>query len=110
MTKFHEDWTINVTMSVNKFLLSQYTEKCPRPLVAMFFLPTGTILELFQDINGTNLLTKFHEDWTIYVASRVLTSKNAPTPGGHFFKQQEPFKLIQDIIRTNILVLKRKNK
>ncbi|KAH3717180.1 hypothetical protein DPMN_059960 [Dreissena polymorpha] len=25
------------------------------------------------DIIGTNLLTKFHDDWTIYMASRVLT-------------------------------------
>ncbi|KAH3746713.1 hypothetical protein DPMN_181124 [Dreissena polymorpha] len=33
-----------------------------------------------HDIIGTNLLTKFHEDWKINVASRVLTRKIAPAP------------------------------
>ncbi|KAH3889417.1 hypothetical protein DPMN_013471 [Dreissena polymorpha] len=43
-----------------------------------------TIFELIQDIIiGTNLLTKFHEDRKINVASRV---KNAPPPGGHVFQ------------------------
>ncbi|KAH3692886.1 hypothetical protein DPMN_193222 [Dreissena polymorpha] len=37
------------------------------------FQSTAIILELIQDIIGMNLLTKFHEDWTINVASRVLT-------------------------------------
>ncbi|KAH3796144.1 hypothetical protein DPMN_149711 [Dreissena polymorpha] len=37
------------------------------------FQQTGTIFELVQDIIGTNLLTKFHEDPTINVASKVLT-------------------------------------
>ncbi|KAH3876036.1 hypothetical protein DPMN_039316 [Dreissena polymorpha] len=41
-----------------------------------------TIFKLIQDIIQTNLLTKFHEDWTINVASRVLTRKTAPPPGG----------------------------
>ncbi|KAH3861045.1 hypothetical protein DPMN_023972 [Dreissena polymorpha] len=53
---------------------------------------------------NTNLLTKFHEDWTINVASRVLTRKNAPPPGGHVFTATETiFELIQDIIGTNLL-------
>ncbi|KAH3699666.1 hypothetical protein DPMN_074626 [Dreissena polymorpha] len=50
-------------------------------------------------ISLKNVLTKFHEDWTINVtfrfhddqrinvASRVLTRKNAPPPGGHVFQQ-----------------------
>ncbi|KAH3886119.1 hypothetical protein DPMN_010120 [Dreissena polymorpha] len=37
------------------------------------FQQTGTIFELIQDNIGTNLLTKFHEDPTINVASTVLT-------------------------------------
>ncbi|KAH3895384.1 hypothetical protein DPMN_019548 [Dreissena polymorpha] len=36
------------------------------------------------DIIRTHLLTKFHEDWKINVASRVHIQKNAPPPGGHF--------------------------
>ncbi|KAH3835113.1 hypothetical protein DPMN_108456 [Dreissena polymorpha] len=81
------------------------------------FQATGTIFELVQDIIGTNLLTMFHDDRTIImaprekcpplkinVASRVLTMKNAPTPGGHVFKATETiFGLIQDIIGTTLL-------
>ncbi|KAH3711290.1 hypothetical protein DPMN_070794, partial [Dreissena polymorpha] len=63
------------------------------------------IFELIQDIIGTNLLTKFHEDWTINVASRVLTSKEiCPAPGSNVFKATKAiFDLIQDIIGTNLL-------
>ncbi|KAH3848842.1 hypothetical protein DPMN_091225 [Dreissena polymorpha] len=50
--------------------------------------PTGFFFKLVQDIIGTILVTKFHEDQTINVASRVLTRKNAPPP---------------DIIGTNLL-------
>ncbi|KAH3698943.1 hypothetical protein DPMN_073889 [Dreissena polymorpha] len=92
----NEDWTINVPSRV-------LTRKTARPLAAMFFnqpelfqdiiwkkcltkknapqpgghvfQPNGTIFELVQDI-GTNLLTKFHEDHTVNVASGVLTRQN----------------------------------
>ncbi|KAH3883771.1 hypothetical protein DPMN_007739 [Dreissena polymorpha] len=78
-----------------------------------------------QNIIETNLLTKFHEDRKINVASRVLTSKNAPPRGSHFHedrtvnvasRENAPpleshffkaniiiFELIQDIIETNLL-------
>ncbi|KAH3713078.1 hypothetical protein DPMN_072845 [Dreissena polymorpha] len=119
-------------------------EKCPAP-GGHVFQPTGIILELVHDIigmnlltkkkvppfniNGTNLLTNFHEDQKINVASRVLTRKNAPLPGGHVFQPTgiifelfhedwtinvvsrvhvfqanvTIFELIQDIIETNLL-------
>ncbi|KAH3846228.1 hypothetical protein DPMN_088527 [Dreissena polymorpha] len=75
------------------------------------FQASGIIFELIQDIIGTNLLTKFHDDRTINVASRVLKRdyticyiKNAPPPGGHVFLATDTiFKLIQDIIRTHLL-------
>ncbi|KAH3752525.1 hypothetical protein DPMN_187146 [Dreissena polymorpha] len=38
------------------------------------------------DIIWTNLLTKFHDDRTINVAARELTMKNAPPPDGHVFQ------------------------
>ncbi|KAH3818784.1 hypothetical protein DPMN_120510 [Dreissena polymorpha] len=38
------------------------------------------------DIIGTNLLTKFHEDRKINVASSVFTRKNALPPGSHVFQ------------------------
>ncbi|KAH3818152.1 hypothetical protein DPMN_119748 [Dreissena polymorpha] len=52
----------------------------------------------------TNLLTKFHEDSTINVASRVLTREKCPAPGSHVFQAtRNIFDLIQDIIETNLL-------
>ncbi|KAH3774232.1 hypothetical protein DPMN_175607 [Dreissena polymorpha] len=57
-----------------------------------------------QNFIGTNLLTKFHEDRKINVASRVLTRKNAPPPGSHVFQPTGIiFELVQDIIRMNLL-------
>ncbi|KAH3826258.1 hypothetical protein DPMN_128154 [Dreissena polymorpha] len=35
------------------------------------FKPPGTIIELVQDIIGTHVLTMFHKDYTINVASRT---------------------------------------
>ncbi|KAH3778359.1 hypothetical protein DPMN_179814 [Dreissena polymorpha] len=55
-------------------------------------------------IIGTNLLTKFQEDWKINVDSRVLTRKNAPPPGSHVFQPTAIiFELVQDIIGMNLL-------
>ncbi|KAH3837571.1 hypothetical protein DPMN_110965 [Dreissena polymorpha] len=68
------------------------TKKTAPPPGGHVFLLTGTIFKLvkdfigthvptkktatppdIQDINGTHVLTKFHEDWTINVTSKVLT-------------------------------------
>ncbi|KAH3888384.1 hypothetical protein DPMN_012417 [Dreissena polymorpha] len=80
------------------FELFHDERKMPFPLGGHVFPPTGTIFELIQDIIGTNHLTKFHDDRTINVASRVLT---------RFYKSmistETIFELIQDIIRTNLL-------
>ncbi|KAH3748691.1 hypothetical protein DPMN_183140 [Dreissena polymorpha] len=58
----------------------------------------------FSNIIGTNLLTKFHEDRKIIVASRVLTRKNAPPPGSHVFQPTGIiFELVQYIIGMNLL-------
>ncbi|KAH3819176.1 hypothetical protein DPMN_120909 [Dreissena polymorpha] len=94
LTKFHEDRTIN--------------ENCSAP-DGHVFQPTGTIFELIQDIIGTNLLL-------------MLTSKNAPPPGGHFHDDRKInvasrvftmrpcfstkgiiFERVQDIIGMNLL-------
>ncbi|KAH3754122.1 hypothetical protein DPMN_188783 [Dreissena polymorpha] len=84
LTKFHEDRTASRVLT--RFYYSHIRKNAP---------PLGI---------HTNLLTKFHEDWTINVASRVLTGKNAPPPGGHVFKATKTiFELIQDIIGTNLL-------
>ncbi|KAH3847759.1 hypothetical protein DPMN_090090 [Dreissena polymorpha] len=47
--------------------------------------PTGG--HCLQGIIGTNLLSKFHEDQTRNVASRVFTRKTAPPTGGHVFQR-----------------------
>ncbi|KAH3880624.1 hypothetical protein DPMN_004543, partial [Dreissena polymorpha] len=92
LTKFHENQTINLASM----------KKMPRPMAAIFLnklepfrqrpnrknlrtkkiapppgghvcQQTGRIVELVQEIIGTNLLTKFHDYRTINMASRVLT-------------------------------------
>ncbi|KAH3752185.1 hypothetical protein DPMN_186797 [Dreissena polymorpha] len=103
LSKFHEDRKINVA--------SRVLRKNAPPPGGHVFQPTSIICELVQDIIGMNLLTKFHEDQTINVASRVLTRfyyshirKNAPPLGSHVFQANVTiFKLIQDIIETNLL-------
>ncbi|KAH3824936.1 hypothetical protein DPMN_126796 [Dreissena polymorpha] len=68
------------------------------------FQPTGTIFVLVQDIIGTHVLTKFHEDWTKNVTSRELTRKTATPPGSHVFQPTGTiFELVQDIIETHVL-------
>ncbi|KAH3830393.1 hypothetical protein DPMN_103636 [Dreissena polymorpha] len=69
-------WTINVASGVrNAPALGSYV-----------FQANVIIFKVIQDIIGKNLLSKFHKDRPIDVASRVLTRKNAPPHGGHVFK------------------------
>ncbi|KAH3891512.1 hypothetical protein DPMN_015616 [Dreissena polymorpha] len=132
LTEFHEDRTINVASRVlTRFYYSHiysHIKKNVPPLGSNVFQAKVTIFKLIQDIIGTNLLTKFHEDRKINVESRVLTRKNAPplmnlltkfhedwtinvatrvknaTPLGHVFQAKVTiFELIQDIIGTNLL-------
>ncbi|KAH3872450.1 hypothetical protein DPMN_035666 [Dreissena polymorpha] len=104
LTKFHEDWKINVASRViTRFYYSHIRKNAP-PLGSHVFQANVTIFALIQNIIETNFLTKFHEDWTINVASRVFTRKNAPTLGSHVFHANVTiFVLIQDIIQTNLL-------
>ncbi|KAH3727031.1 hypothetical protein DPMN_052956 [Dreissena polymorpha] len=107
LTKFHEDWTINVASRVlTRFYYSHiwpYKENAP-PLGRHVFQAKVTIFELIQDIIVIHLLSKFHEDRKINVASRVLTRKNAPPPGGHVFQPTSIIlELVQNIIRMNLL-------
>ncbi|KAH3798341.1 hypothetical protein DPMN_151940 [Dreissena polymorpha] len=60
-------------LEFKKVLLQPYKEKCIALWRQCVFKPTETIFELFHDIIGTHLLTKFHEDRTVNVASRLLT-------------------------------------
>ncbi|KAH3799470.1 hypothetical protein DPMN_153078 [Dreissena polymorpha] len=128
-TKFHDDWAKNVTFRVfTSFFYYINSRKLPPPpfsshviqLTGTIFelnshikgtnknaLPTGghvfspiwTIFELVGDINKTNVLTNFHDDWAKIVTSRVFTRKTAPPTGGHVFQQTgTTFELNQHII------------
>ncbi|KAH3857686.1 hypothetical protein DPMN_100298 [Dreissena polymorpha] len=68
-----------------------------------------TIFELARDINKTNVLTNFHDDWAKIVTSKIVTSrvftrKTASPTGGHVLQRTgTTFELNQHIIKTNIL-------
>ncbi|KAH3781601.1 hypothetical protein DPMN_159500 [Dreissena polymorpha] len=117
-TFFHEDWTINVTSRVLTrkmhriwwpcFSTNWYNFKLVQNIkgtnLLTKFHEDQTINSVNKDIIGTNLLTKFHDDQTINVASRMLTRKNALPPGGNIFYQNLTiFELVQDINRMNLL-------
>ncbi|KAH3784107.1 hypothetical protein DPMN_162058 [Dreissena polymorpha] len=83
LTKFHEDWTKNVTSSLFTCFHYIHIENTAPPL---------------GDINKTNVLTKFYDDWAKIVTSRVFTRyfyihimNTAPLPGGHVFQRTETF-------------------
>ncbi|KAH3710119.1 hypothetical protein DPMN_069586 [Dreissena polymorpha] len=101
LTKFYEDWTINVaSRELHGTRQMCHIWKNAPPPGGHVFQPNSIIFELVQDINGVNLLTKFHKDWTINVASR----EKFPAPGGHVFAATKTiFILIQDIIGTILL-------
>ncbi|KAH3863960.1 hypothetical protein DPMN_026968 [Dreissena polymorpha] len=96
---FHEDRTINVASRVltrkNAPPLGSHVfqaiiepktwpvEKTAPPPGGRVLSPIWTIFERVQDFNKTNVLTKFHDDWTKIVTSRVFTRNTAPPPGGH---------------------------
>ncbi|KAH3839973.1 hypothetical protein DPMN_113414 [Dreissena polymorpha] len=115
LTKFHEDLTIKNTFRVlTSFYNSHIRKTAPSPGNHVF-QPNVTIFKIFQDIIGTNLLTKIHKDKCI-IAINLLTmihddqtlnvslEKNSPSPSGHVFQQTRTiFKLVQDIIATNLL-------
>ncbi|KAH3866296.1 hypothetical protein DPMN_029356 [Dreissena polymorpha] len=105
LTKFHKDLKINVASRVlTRFYYSHKMKNAPPPGGYVF----STNRHHFRThIIGTNLLSKFHEDRKINVASRVLTRKNDPPPGGHVFQPTGIiFKLVQDIIGMNLLTKK----
>ncbi|KAH3819566.1 hypothetical protein DPMN_121305 [Dreissena polymorpha] len=126
LTMFHDDWTLNrknspppgghvfqPTNIIGTNLLTMLhiirqqmwtLEKNAPPPGSEVFQATPTIFELVHDIIGTILLTKFHDDRTINVATRVLTRKNALQADGHvFWPTRTIFKHVHDIIDTYLL-------
>ncbi|KAH3892230.1 hypothetical protein DPMN_016344 [Dreissena polymorpha] len=110
-TMFHEDWTINVASRVlTRFYYSHYKENCPAP-GGHVFSPIWTIFELVRDINKSNVLTKFHDDWAKIVTSRVFTRNTAPPPWRPYWASNvtstvfTSFKLSRGINGTNVLTI-----
>ncbi|KAH3887205.1 hypothetical protein DPMN_011221 [Dreissena polymorpha] len=105
--KFHENWAKNVTSTVFTCFHYIHIEKNAQPTGGHVFSPIPTIFKLVRNINKTNVLTNFHDDWAKMVTSRVLTrenchyihtEKNAPPTGGHVFSPISTiFELVRDI-------------
>ncbi|KAH3776089.1 hypothetical protein DPMN_177502 [Dreissena polymorpha] len=104
LNKFHENWAKNVTSRVFTCFHYIHIEKNAPPTGGHVFSPIWTIFELVRDINKTNVLTNFHDDWAKIVTSKVFTRKTAPPTGGHVFQRtRTTFELVQHIIKANIL-------
>ncbi|KAH3800105.1 hypothetical protein DPMN_153730 [Dreissena polymorpha] len=107
LSKFHENWAKNVTSTVFTCFYFIHIGKNALPTGSHVFLPIPTIFKLVRDINKTNVLTNFHDDWAKIVTFRVFTrenchyihiEKNAPPTGGHVFSPISTiFKLVRDI-------------
>ncbi|KAH3887097.1 hypothetical protein DPMN_011112 [Dreissena polymorpha] len=98
LTKFHENLAKNVTSRVFTCFHFIHIEKNAPPTGGHVFSPIWTIFELVRDINKTNVLTNFHDDWAKIVTSRVFTRKTAP-PTGVFTS----FELNRGFIGTKLL-------
>ncbi|KAH3822019.1 hypothetical protein DPMN_123788 [Dreissena polymorpha] len=91
LSKFNENWAKNVTSTVFTCFHYIHIEKNAQPTGSHVFSRIPTIFKLVRDINKTNVLTNFHDDWAKIVTSRVLTRflysqiKIAPPTGGHVF-------------------------
>ncbi|KAH3748069.1 hypothetical protein DPMN_182506 [Dreissena polymorpha] len=86
--------------------------KIAPPLGGYVFSRIWTIFKLERDNNKTNVLTKFYDEWTQIVTSRVFTRQTAPPTGGHLHKDWAcnvtstvftSFELDRGIIGTNLL-------
>ncbi|KAH3809280.1 hypothetical protein DPMN_137642 [Dreissena polymorpha] len=90
LSKFHENDAKNVTSTVFTCFHYIHIEKNAPPTGGHVFSPIPTIFKLVRDINKTNVLTNFHDDWAKFVISRpkrenchyIHIDKNAPPTGG----------------------------
>ncbi|KAH3721144.1 hypothetical protein DPMN_064060 [Dreissena polymorpha] len=77
LTKFNEDPTINVAATHTILSNDNWVQIVTSRVFTRNTAPSlAAIFELSRGINGTNVLTKFHEDRTINVVSRVFTGQN----------------------------------
>ncbi|KAH3846477.1 hypothetical protein DPMN_088778 [Dreissena polymorpha] len=94
LTMFDDDRTINVASRVLTRFYYSYIMNNSQPPWRPCVLTNRSHFQLIQDITGTHLLTKFHEDRTI----NVLLN-----PGGHIFQATGTiFEHAQDRIGRNL--------
>ncbi|KAH3877389.1 hypothetical protein DPMN_001254 [Dreissena polymorpha] len=86
LTKFHENLVKNVTSRVFTCFHYIHIEKNAPPTGGHVFSPIWTIFELVPDINNTNVLTNFHDDWAKIVTSRVFTGSHVIQLTGTIFQ------------------------
>ncbi|KAH3782966.1 hypothetical protein DPMN_160891 [Dreissena polymorpha] len=97
---------LNLLRTITTARLQQTTNDSALACLSFKSVHICTIFYLIQDIIGTNLLTKCHDDQTINGASRVLTRKNSEPTSSHVFQPISIiFELIQDIIGMNLLTI-----
>ncbi|KAH3786795.1 hypothetical protein DPMN_164906 [Dreissena polymorpha] len=87
LRKFHENWAKNVTSTVFTYFHYIHIEKNAPPTGGYVFSLNPTIFKLIRDINKTDVLTNFHDDWAKIVTSRMFTRENCPPTGGHVFQR-----------------------
>ncbi|KAH3749468.1 hypothetical protein DPMN_183966 [Dreissena polymorpha] len=89
-----------------------FSKKIAPPSGGLVFSTIWTIFKLVRDINKTNVLTKFHDDWAKLVISRVFTTDTALPHGGNLHEYWASnvtstaftsFNLSGGIIGTNVL-------
>ncbi|KAH3843193.1 hypothetical protein DPMN_116704 [Dreissena polymorpha] len=111
LTKFHEDWTINVaSRELTRQMLTVHDGQEAITKAHYEHVVLRKNLSNPKDIIGMNLLTKFHEDWTINVASRELTRQMLTVHDGqeaitkaHYEHVVLRYQLHLHIANTNIL-------
>ncbi|KAH3742263.1 hypothetical protein DPMN_049000 [Dreissena polymorpha] len=130
MSKFHEDWEKKCVFTCCHYIHIKKTAQLPgghvfslimtifklvrdihisnakhvTSRVGHVFLQIQTIIELNLQSPSLTQMNRSQDDRKINVASRVLTRKNAPPPGGHVFQSTGIiYKLVQDIIGINLL-------
>ncbi|KAH3834614.1 hypothetical protein DPMN_107945 [Dreissena polymorpha] len=71
LTKFHENWAKNMTSRVFPCFHFIHLENNAPPTGGHVFSPIWTTFEVVRDINKTNVLNNFHDDWAKNVTSSV---------------------------------------
>ncbi|KAH3877404.1 hypothetical protein DPMN_001270 [Dreissena polymorpha] len=122
-----ENWAKNVTSRVftcKKTTVQEssfhyiHIEKNAPPTGGHVFSPIWTIFKLIRDINQTNVLTNFHENWAKIVSSileclqgfSIAKQGKQPPPGSHVIQLTGTiFELNSYIKETNILTIFHEN-